>query len=221
MTRGGSPLKLERLFLSRASTSSSTPTFGSSSPTATAAWWAGSARIDHAYNDHHQSELGWFGFLELEEDPELMRALIGAHELAARARLRANGRAGHFAMNDEAGVLYAGFDREPMVKQPWHPPYYQRLCEEAGLEGRSDLWMWELYIQGRDKVLPVVWELAEQAGRGIRIRRMTRRTCGATAAIFREIYNDAWKRNWGFVPTRRRTTPTPRSCTWSSTRRGS
>ena len=29
-------------------------------------------------------------------------------------------------MNDESGVLIEGFDREPMVKQPWHPPYYQR-----------------------------------------------------------------------------------------------
>jgi hypothetical protein len=162
-----------------------------------------SAQIDHAYNDYHQSDWGWFGFLELEDDPELMRALIGAAEswLRERGCERMVGPA-DFAMNDEAGVMYAGFDREPMVKQPWHPPYYQRLCEEAGLEKAIDLWMWELYIQGRDKVLPVVWELAEklEPEHGIRIRRMTRRTLRRDLEVFREIYNDAWKRNWGFVP---------------------
>ena len=34
-----------------------------------------------------------------------------------------------FTMNDESGVLIEGFEREPMIRQPWHPPYYQRLCE--------------------------------------------------------------------------------------------
>ena len=30
--------------------------------------------------------------------------------------------------------MIEGFEREPMIKQPWHPPYYQQRCEEAGLE---------------------------------------------------------------------------------------
>ena len=36
-----------------------------------------------------------------------------------------------FTMNDESGVMIEGFERVPMIKQPWHPPYYQRLAEEA------------------------------------------------------------------------------------------
>ncbi len=162
-----------------------------------------SAQIDHAYNDYHQSNWGWFGFLELEEDVDVIRALLdtAAGWLRERGCDRMVGPA-DFAMNDEAGVLYEGFEREPMVKQPWHPPYYQRLCEEAGLEKAVDLWMWELYIQGRDNVLPVLWELAEklEPEHGIRIRRMKRRTLRKDLEVFREIYNDAWKRNWGFVP---------------------
>ena len=31
-------------------------------------------------------------------------------------------------MNDESGVLIEGFEREPMIRQPWHPPYYQRAA---------------------------------------------------------------------------------------------
>jgi hypothetical protein len=149
-----------------------------------------SAQIDHAYNDYHQGDWGWFGFLELEEDAELMTALLDT----ATAWLRDRGcdrMVGpvDFAMNDEAGILYEGFDREPMVKQPWHPPYYQRLCEEAGLEKAMDLWMWELYIEGRDKLIPVLLELAEklEPEHGITIRRMSRRTLRKDLEVFREM----------------------------------
>ena len=47
-----------------------------------------------------------------------------------------------FQLNDESGVLIEGFEREPMIKQPWHPPYYQRRCEAAGLsegDGPADV----------------------------------------------------------------------------------
>jgi hypothetical protein len=162
-----------------------------------------SAQIDHAFNDYHQNDWGMFGFLELEEDPEVIEALLGAAEAWLRER-GCDRMVGpmDFSMNDEAGILYEGFEREPMVKQPWHPPYYQRLCERAGLEKAVDLWMWELYITERDKVLPILSELAEklEPEHGIHIRHMSRRSLRRDLDVFREIYNDAWKRNWGFVP---------------------
>ena len=89
-----------------------------------------------------------------------------------------------------------------MVRQPWHPPYYRELCEGAGLEKAVDLFMWELHISGREKVLPVIWELADklEPEHGIRLRRMRRRTLRQDLDVFGEIYNEAWSRNWGFVP---------------------
>ncbi len=162
-----------------------------------------SAQIDHAFNDYHHTDWGMFGFLELAEDLEAIKALLEAASgwLRERGCDRMVGPM-DFSMNDEAGVLYEGFEREPMVKQPWHPPYYQRLCEEVGLEKAVDLWMWELYISDRKKILPVLFELAEklEPEYGIRIRRMRRRTLRRDLEAFREIYNEAWKRNWGFVP---------------------
>jgi GNAT superfamily N-acetyltransferase len=162
-----------------------------------------SAQIDRAFNEYHDNRWGMFGFLELEEDPEVMRALLDAAAawLAERGRDRMIGPM-DFSMNDEAGVLIEGFDREPMIKQPWHPPYYQRLCEEAGLEKAMDLYMWELHITGRDKVMPVIWELAEQLEpkHGITIRKMSRRRLRKDVDVFGELWNEAWKNNWGFVP---------------------
>ena len=111
-------------------------------------------------------------------------------------------------MNDESGVLVEGYDREPFVKQPWHPPYYQRLCEEAGLDKAVDLLMWELVIDDREKILPIIFELAEQVGpkHGIRLRKMTRRSLRRDLDGFAEVYNAAWSQQLGLRrPTARRT----------------
>ena len=99
-------------------------------------------------------------------------------------------------------MLIEGFELEPLIRQAWHPRYYQRLCEEAGLAKSVDTFMWSLHISGRDRVMPIVWDLAEQLEpkHGIRIRKMTRRGLRKDLDAFAEIYNEAWSRNFGFVP---------------------
>ena len=58
------------------------------------------------------------------------------------------------------------------------------------------------HISGKENVLPVIWELADklEPEHGIRLRRMRRRTLRRDLDVFGEIYNEAWSRNWGFVP---------------------
>src|SRR3954454_10929133 len=163
-----------------------------------------SAHVDHAYNRHHDERRGWFGFFDCEDDPEATRALIAAAEawLRERGMDRMTGPA-DFTMNDESGIVIEGHDLAPMVRQPWHPPYYQRLMEEAaGLEKDVDLCMWELDISDRDQMLPILPELAQDAREkhGVTIRRMSRRHLRRDLDVFGEIYNRAWRRNFGFVP---------------------
>jgi hypothetical protein len=162
-----------------------------------------SAQINPKFNEAHDNAWGMFGFLELEEDAEVLRALLdsAAGWLRERGRDRMIGPM-DFSMNDEAGVLVEGFEHEPMVREPWHPPYYQRLCEEAGLEKAVDLLMWELRIADRENILPIIWKLAEELEpkHGITIRKMTRRGLRSDLDAFGEIYNEAWSRNWDFVP---------------------
>jgi hypothetical protein len=162
-----------------------------------------SAQIDHAFNSFHGNAWGMFGFLELENDRDVLDGLLQA----ARDWLRDRGRDRmvgpmDFTMNDEAGLLIEGHEREPMIKQPWHPPHYQALIEAAGLEKAVDLWMWELTIADREKLLPVLVELSEalEPKHGITIRNMSRRGLRRDLDAFGEIYNEAWSRNWGFVP---------------------
>jgi GNAT superfamily N-acetyltransferase len=162
-----------------------------------------SAQIDRSFNEFHGNAWGMFGFLELEEDGEALDALLAAAASWLRER-RSDRMIGpmDFTMNDESGVLIEGFDRDPMVRQPWHPPYYARLCEESRLDKAVDLFMWELHISDRARIAPIILELAEnlQPKHGIRIRHMRRRTLRRDLDRFAEIYNDAWSGNWGFVP---------------------
>ena len=162
-----------------------------------------SAQIDGAYDRQHGPGTGMFGFLELEDDQEVAAALLDAAKawLAQRGRRRMIGPM-DYTMNDECGVLVEGFEREPMLKQPWHPPYYRRLCEEAGLRKAVDLLTWALEISDREKILPIIFELAEQSEtkHGIRLRHMRRRDLREDIKVFGEVYNAAWKDNWGFVP---------------------
>src|SRR3954451_10289066 len=163
-----------------------------------------SAQVDHAYNRHHEDRRGWFGFFDCEDDGAVARALLQSAEgwLRARGMARMTGPA-DFTMNDESGIVIEGHDLPPMIRQPRHPPYYQRLLEDAaGLEKVVDLFMWELDISDREQMLPILPELAADARdkHGVRIRRMTRRHLRRDLDIFGEIYNRAWRRNFGFVP---------------------
>jgi hypothetical protein len=163
------------------------------------------AQIDHDFNEHQGHDWGLFGFFECENDPEAAQALLDTAEggLRERGRDRMVGPF-DFTMNDEAGVLIEGFERKPMVKQPWQHPYYQDLLEGAGLEKAIDLFMWDLQVQARNEVLPVIWELADKVEpeHGIKLRHMKKKELDREIEHFVEVYNAAWKDNWGFTPMR-------------------
>jgi GNAT superfamily N-acetyltransferase len=107
-----------------------------------------------------------------------------------------------FQMNDESGVLIEGFELDPLIRQPWHPPYYQRLCESAGLTKAMDLLSWYLHVGDRRGVRPVLPKAAERARTryGLTIRPMSRRHLRREMDEFAKVYNAAWSGNWGFVP---------------------
>jgi len=162
-----------------------------------------SAQIDHAYNEYHKAKWGWFGFIEFEDDIEVVSALLDAAQrwLATRGCERMVGPA-DFALNEESGIVIEGHELRPQIRQPWHPPYYQQRIEEAGLGKAMDLYMWNLEVSDRSKMLPVIFELAEkvQSEHGIRVRRMSRRHMRKEMDAFAEVYNAAWSQNWGFTP---------------------
>jgi GNAT superfamily N-acetyltransferase len=201
------PLKLERYaYLSK----SLNPFFKHGEAQLFLAWRDGrvagriSAQIDRPFNEYHGNRWGLFGFLEFEDDAEVLDALLAAAEgwLRHRGRDRMVGPM-DFVNNEECGVLIEGFEVEPMVRQPWTPPYYQRRLEEAGLVKAMDVFHWGLVISDREeRMLPILPELAETARtkHDIRIRKMTRRSLRRDIDEFIKVYKAAWSKNWAYTP---------------------
>jgi GNAT superfamily N-acetyltransferase len=161
------------------------------------------AQVDHAFQEFHHNRWGNFGFLEVDDDQEAFDALLAAAEAWLRER-GADRMVGpmDFQLNDESGVLIEGFELEPMIRQPWHPPYYQRLFEAAGLTKAMDLYSWHLEVGNRESLHPALPKAAERARSryGLTIRKMSRRHLRKDMDEFAKVYNAAWSQNWGFVP---------------------
>jgi hypothetical protein len=165
-----------------------------------------SAQIDRRWDEFQGGSDGMFGFFETVEDGEVAGALLEAAEdwLRARGRQRLLGPM-DFTTNDELGILIEGFELRPMVLQPWHPPYYRELIEARGYAKAMDLLMWFLALgelKEGDQFAPEIHAAAEKALRdeGIAIRNIDKRNLGEEMRHFTEVYNEAWSRNWGFVP---------------------
>jgi GNAT superfamily N-acetyltransferase len=165
-----------------------------------------SAHIDRRLNEFQGENWGLFGFFESENDPEVAGALLerAAEWLAERGPDQMLGPM-DFTTNDECGLLVDGYDRAPLVLQPWHPPHYRRLLEGQRLEKAMDLYMWELRldeVEDKGGFHPFIYEAARKVvdEHGVTIRDMRKKDFEAELGRFMEVYNAAWERNWGFVP---------------------
>ncbi|MDX6624505.1 MAG: hypothetical protein QOE75_2437 [Solirubrobacterales bacterium] len=165
-----------------------------------------SAQIDSRWDEFQGGDDGMFGFFETTEDPEVARALLDAagEWVAAQGKARLLGPM-DFTTNDELGILIEGFERRPMILEPWHPPFYQRLIEAEGFAKTMDLLMWELQfgeLKEGEAFDPSIHVAAKKAleDEGITIRNMRKRDMAAEVKRFMDVYNEAWGNNWGFVP---------------------
>jgi len=163
-------------------------------------------QVDSRWDEYQGGKDAMFGFFEAVEDPEVVRALFdaAAEWALARGRERLLGPM-DFTTNDEIGILIEGFERQPMILEPWHPPYYQRLIEAEGFGKAMDVLMWELRmgeLKEGEKFDPSIHAAAEKAlhDEGITIRNMRKRDMAAEVRRFMDVYNEAWGDNWGFVP---------------------
>jgi hypothetical protein len=158
--------------------------------------------IDRHYNECHNEKMGIWGFFECADDPEAAVALFSSVEKWIRQKGMTFLRGPlNPSMNNEAGLLIEGFDYPPAVSMTYNPPYYLRLIESCGFIKEKDLLAF--LLDGGDYQLPDWMDrLAERTAqkKGVRIRHVDPKNRDAEFALIREIYNDSWSGNWGFVP---------------------
>jgi len=102
--------------------------------------------------------------------------------------------------NDEAGLLVECFDMAPMLMMPYNPAYYVDLVKSCGLEKCHDLYAYLIDSHAPPERLERLVGRIRQRVPGLTIRPVRLNRLAEELDIVRDIYNDAWKDNWGFVP---------------------
>ncbi|MBA2661921.1 MAG: hypothetical protein H0U74_06470 [Bradymonadaceae bacterium] len=159
-----------------------------------------SAQIDHEHLKIHDDQAGFFGFFECEDDLDTARALLSVAEDWCRARgLQRMRGPFSFSINEVCGLLVEGFDTPNYVMMAHGRPYYPELLAKLGYEGAMDLFAWR-YVREHppEQVTQIADAVAEYPG--LVVRELDMKNLERDVQIIMDIFNDAWSRNWGFVP---------------------
>lgn len=153
------------------------------------------------HNRTHHDRTGFFGFFDVEPDPEAARALLDAAGAwcAARGLTHLRGPAS-YSTNDVCGLLVEGFEQRPAVQMPWNRPDAEGLVLGAGLAPVKDLLAYWIAsgTPAPERFTRVVARQMERAG--VRLRPLDLANFGREVQVLRDLYNRAWEANWGFVP---------------------
>ncbi|RAL24799.1 N-acetyltransferase [Lujinxingia litoralis] len=162
-----------------------------------------SAQIDDEHLKTYDDGAGFFGYFDCEDDPEVAQALLEAAADWCRARGMNRLRGPFsFSINEQCGTLVDGFDSPNYVMMPHNSPYYDGLLKGAGLEGVKDLYAWRYNReQPPEAVLQIADAVAEYPG--LVVRPLNMNDIEGDLEIIMSIFNDAWSKNWGFVPLTR------------------
>jgi GNAT superfamily N-acetyltransferase len=153
---------------------------------------------DDNHNRTYGDNLVFFGFFEAE-DEGAATALLTRVEKWGRERGRSAVRGpANPSLNHSAGLQIEAFDTDPFVMMPYNPPDYPRYVAHNGYRKVKDLYAW-LFETGQD--ISRIRRLAEKVRKrhDLVIRPVDMRRWDEELERFRDLYNKAWERNWGFV----------------------
>jgi ribosomal protein S18 acetylase RimI-like enzyme len=159
------------------------------------------ASDDPNYNSLHHTNVGCFGLFECVEDPAVAAALFAAAEEWVRAKGR-NEIMGpiDYSTNYVCGLLIDGFEYPPTLLTAHNPPYYAALIEACGFIKAKDWYAWwfSRFPEPAERLRKIA--IARAGKQGVKIRPINLKNIAGEGQRIRAIYNQAWEKNWGFVP---------------------
>ena len=160
------------------------------------------AVLDRNHNEFHGEKTAFFGFFESENDPAVAGNLFESAAGWGRQRgmtvLRGPANP---SLNDEAGLLIDGFDTPPVLMMTYNPRYYVSLFEGAGFRKAKDLLAF--WFEVAPDPLARLTRIAQRVSRNepdVVVRTVSKSGLKNDLTKIREVYNEAWEKNWGFVP---------------------
>lgn len=173
------------------------------------AWiaWAGdkpvgriTAQVDTLHRQLHGNDTGHFGMLESIDDPAIFESLMSTAEnwLQQEGAHRITGPF-NLTINEESGLLVEGFDEPPCALMGHSKPYYGTRIEDLGYQPAVDLLA---YWMRTDELNfpPPIRRMMDRVRDRVTIRALNHKNFQAEVKILRDIFNDAWANNWGYIP---------------------
>ena len=153
-----------------------------------------------AHNREHGDRVGFYGFFECVNDRATANALFDAAAGWLRGKAFDTMRGPmNPSVNDDCGLLVQGFETPPALMMPHNPEFYTALHDGYGFRKAKDL----IALESTNIALP---ERLTRAARllaerqGITLRGLDMKRFAAEVELVKAIYNQAWEKNWGFVP---------------------
>lgn len=159
-----------------------------------------SAQIDDLYLETHDAQTGFFGLVEAPDDPGVFAALFDTAEAWLKEQgMRTVLGPFNLGINQELGCLVEGFDSPPFFMMGHSRPYYDASIKSRGYEKAQDVLAYDL-TEGMFSMPEGIMNLVKRMSGKMTVRRVNRKDAVAELDILRDIFNDAWANNWGFVP---------------------
>jgi len=159
------------------------------------------ASDDPNYNSLHQTNVGCFGLFESIDDHDVATALfdVAASWLRMKGRMEIMGPI-DYSTNYVCGLLIDGFQFPPTILTAHNPGCYSQLIESCGFTKAKDWYAW--WFADPARAVAHLRRLATRfnARCPAVIRPANLRNLRDESRRLREIYNQAWGKNWGFVP---------------------
>lgn len=163
------------------------------------------AIVNDNHNNFYKDKVGFFGFFECINDTRVSRALFDkAYEFLKSHGIDTMRGPVNPSTNDECGLLVDSFDSPPVMLMTYNPEYYIKLFEDYGLAKAKDLLA--LYIPkeviNNTKKMEQLERISNMVMKreNIKIRNVDLKDFDNEVQRVREVYNNAWQDNWGFVP---------------------
>jgi GNAT superfamily N-acetyltransferase len=164
------------------------------------------AIVDDLHNQHCDDDVGFFGFFECIEDPEVANRLIetAGDWLAERGKTSMRGPVSP-SMKGEFGVVVEGNENRPCVMMNHSFRYYDDLLKACGFEVAKSFYAFE--IESDDSAHDKKYaELAKFEARvqkrfpDLEIAHVTKANFEETVREVNRLANEVRSEGWGFVP---------------------
>ena len=159
------------------------------------------AIIDEKHIEFHEEKTGFFGFFEAIEEYDVAEKLL----TAARDWVKDQGMQTfrgpvNPSQNEDCGLLIDAFDSPPVIMMTYNLPYYADFFERFGLTKAMDLYAY--YIDDKNPPPEKLVRVAEAVRKreNLTVRPINMKNFDEEARKVWYIYNNAWSKNWGFVP---------------------